>query len=696
MNRTFPAKMSATARPDAPTVQQVRHTLDELTARIERLCQSSLPPAKFFPPLLRLLRKALHADATAVWSYDETGQLQAAYHDRLPEPLRSRGSAAALRHLPLIQQALLSGEPVMFNPPAEEQADAAQEGLGEVPWRRLLVPLVCDGQIVAALEVLQPPDAVVTAQRACMRYLVTIGESVQQWWERQPAPAEAKPAADESLDRYRRLAHASLDARQAAMILANEARRTLGCDRVSVALCRGGSTRIEAISGQAEFDRRSNVVSQLTRLVARVVAVGEPLLYDGTPLELPPQLETALADYVELSHAQTIMILPLVAPPRPTDGPEDEREKLPEESPRVAIGAMIVEQIGGRLPARRLLPRLRQLAEIGQLALANAVEHSGLLLLPVWRWLGRRRRWFQGRALPRTVLLLLLVVGSLAAAGWAPAELKLPAAGTLQPVREQHVYAEVAGVIRHVHVASGQEVKRGQLLMELANPQLEANYQHLQGERDTTTQELRSIRFRRLRGRRLSAADRLEMAGEQDRLETRLASLQAELALLSAERDALRIYSPISGRIATWEVTDRLTDRPVTVGQQLLSVYEPAAGWQLELNMLDRRMGHVTAAADRLAPGERLPVTFVLASDPAQTRRAAVTHVQPIAELHAEQGHSVALHAQVERETADSQPALVRPGTMVLADVHCGQASLGYVWLYEAVAAAQRCWFWLF
>src|SRR5262245_31806794 len=55
-----------------------------------------------------------------------------------------------------------------------------------------------------------------------------------------------------------RAAHTSLRVADAAYALANEGRRLLECDRVTVLTCQGRRFRVVAISGQDVFDRRSN------------------------------------------------------------------------------------------------------------------------------------------------------------------------------------------------------------------------------------------------------------------------------------------------------------------------------------------------------------------------------------------------------------------------------------------------------
>src|SRR5690606_17228017 len=61
-------------------------------------------------------------------------------------------------------------------------------------------------------------------------------------------------------DQFARLVHDNLDIRDTAYTIANEGRRLIECDRVSVAMLRGGKAKVIAISGQDSIENRSNIV----------------------------------------------------------------------------------------------------------------------------------------------------------------------------------------------------------------------------------------------------------------------------------------------------------------------------------------------------------------------------------------------------------------------------------------------------
>src|SRR6202034_2728900 len=81
------------------------------------------------------------------------------------------------------------------------------------------------------------------------------------------------------LEAFARQIHNSLKATDVAYIIANESRRLIECDRVSVALRMGSKTRVEAISGADVVERRSNPVQLMLNLFDSVLKWGEKLGY---------------------------------------------------------------------------------------------------------------------------------------------------------------------------------------------------------------------------------------------------------------------------------------------------------------------------------------------------------------------------------------------------------------------------------
>ena len=95
----------------------------------------------------------------------------------------------------------------------------------------------------------------------------------------------------QQLEQFMRLIHQGLDTKRTTFTLANEGRRLIDCDRVSVAIGAGRNCRIKAVSGLDSIERRAEQVKKLGVLSSAVIRAGQPLWYTGEDDNLPPQIE---------------------------------------------------------------------------------------------------------------------------------------------------------------------------------------------------------------------------------------------------------------------------------------------------------------------------------------------------------------------------------------------------------------------
>ena len=164
------------------------------------------------------------------------------------------------------------------------------------------------------------------------------------------------------------------------------------------------------------FDKRSNTVRLLGRLASAVVATGEPVWYAGDTRDLAPQVEDAVQEYVDDAHSKMIAVLPLGRPKPDQDA--DQQEKDDAEGP---VGALIVEQIEDNRVAPAMAQRIDVVCRHSSVAMANAMEHQSLFLMPLWRAIGKSKFIVQARTLPKTILVaiavLVVIVGLFICAG---------------------------------------------------------------------------------------------------------------------------------------------------------------------------------------------------------------------------------------------------------------------------------------
>jgi multidrug efflux pump subunit AcrA (membrane-fusion protein) len=418
-------------------------------------------------------------------------------------------------------------------------------------------------------------------------------------------------------------------------------------------------------------------------LATRVVSAGESLWYEGATDDLPPQLEEAVEDYVDLSHGRSLAVLPIRRPENLTAGDVHSKQKVQREdiSKNEIIGALIIEQIESQIPTALLKARCDLVYEHTARALNNSLTHSDLFLMPVWKFLGRMTWLFRGSAFPKTMTVLTLAAIGLAAMFIVQIDFNLKSNGALKPVVEGQVFSHENGEIDQVLVDHGDEVQAGQPLVVLRNRELEIEHKRLVGEREQTIEQMEMTRS--LAGSSsIPSNERVQARGQVQELEIRLATLGEQIKLIDERREQLVRRSPINGIVMDWKLKEKLRARPVTIGQVLVNIADVTQGWTVELSMPEKRMKHLDNAFGQ-SNQQPLPVSFVLASDPSvyHSGKLSLEAVHARAQLDTTDGTIVKM--RVQPDTAESLTR--RPNTTVIGKVNCGKRSAAFVWLHEVV-----------
>ena len=669
-------QQQSSASVDPELVEQTKQQIQSLVREIADLAKQDLEPQAFYSEFLPRVVQALAAVGGAVWVRGEGSMLQLAYQINLQRTGLAESENNQFRHGRLLHQ-VIQRESGMLVPPQSGAGDDNEAG-NPTDFLLVLGPLKSDQQIEGVVEIFQRPGTRPNTQRGYLRFLEQMCELAGDFLKtRQLRHYTNRQTLWAQLEHFTRLVHESLDPRETAYTVVNEGRRLIQCDRVSVALKRGRKCTIEAISGQDIFDKRSNTVQLLGRLATAVAASGDPLWYSGDTSDLPPQVEEAVQDYVDDSHSKMVAVLPLKKPV--------EAEQDPDEGE--TIGALVVEQIEDS----RLRDGFRQRVDVvcahSSVALANAMEYHSLFLLPLWRAIGRAKWVVQARTLPKTIAVtaaLLLAVGFLAL--W-PKNFYLEGEGKLVPIVRRNVFAPMDGSVAEVFVEHNQPVTAGQVLLRLRNTDLDVAMMDVIGRLETTNEQIAATQRTLLDVSRGNRAEQIEMnrlQGELLQAQQRRDNLIKQIELYRRQKEELLVRSPISGRVITWEVKETLKNRPVQRGQILLRVADPEKGWELEVEMPEKRVGHIAEAQRSL--GEDLPVEYILATEPDDRRSGKIEEVHYAAEVKDEKGNTVRIRVAIRQ---DELPEHLRPGATAIANVYCGRRPLGYVLFHDLLEWVQ-------
>ena len=681
-------------------IERARNQIRALVAEIEQLARGDLAEADFFRGLLERVLMAMEAVAGLVWLVGEGGRVEPICHAGVEHTGIAVTPETQAAHGALVQSLIQSPTSLLVPPHSELGGGASAGGAVAANDSPLLViasPFDRGGTRAGLIEVFHQPN-MPDVERGYLTFLEQVAAVAGDYLERrQLKTLDSQQTALTQVERFSRAVHETLDPVATAFVLANEARRIIGCDRVSVLVRRRRKLRLEAVSGQESVERRASAVQAIEALVRVVATAGDPLWHPDPARELPPQIEEELEHYIDESHATALAIIPLEKP-RPTPvvkpGGVDavavaRAEAAPGETPE-PIGALVAEWFSSSSFDEAKRARVDLVAEHGKVAISNALVHTGLPLFAVIDLLGKSRALTTARNLPRTVLAALAALAAIVALIFIPAELRLEGKGTLEPVHRRDVFAGIDGVVHTMEpgLEHGAAVKAGQLLLTLRNTDLEVALTDVLGRKASSEEQLVATRRALLEDKKISADEKTRLAGRAAQLQREIESLEQQRKLYDTKKHDLEVRSPIDGVIVTWQVRDRLTLRPVEKGQSLMSIADKTGPWELEVHMPDDRLGHVNRAAlEAKQAGRELTVDYILATDPGTRHYGLVKEIHEQAEVRGEAGNTVLVRVTIDPERHEKEE--LGAGASVTARIACGKRSLGYVWFHDVLAFIQ-------
>ncbi|MAT69550.1 MAG: hypothetical protein CMJ58_08500 [Planctomycetaceae bacterium] len=478
-------------------------------------------------------------------------------------------------------------------------------------------------------------------------------------------------------------------------VAANEGRRLLGCERLTVLLRRGRRWRALAVSGVDHVEARTEFTRRAEGLAARIADWGEPLSageFSAGPTasdDLPPPLTEVTAAYLDATHARTLAAAPVAFPL--ARQPDSTGADQPRTASR-ADAVFLAEWFSAAGPADAAV----QTAELAELC-AGALGRAAALDGPLTRRLVRRAQHqaeTRRAGLPKWAWAIAAIAVAVAALTFIPTTFEAAAPATLLPVDRQELFAPVSGRVAEVRAQHGQTVDAGEVLAVIDAPELQLQWQQVIGELETVSRRIDALAVARTeRGVReqTDAVDGLPPGAEQLQLIERRTSLQRQRDLLAQRREELTIRSPLAGVVLTRDVESLLAGRPVERGQALLTVADPAGAWELIADVDQRDIGHVVAAQQSSTRGR--PVRFRLPGDVDRVRTGRVASIDAAAPLDTtdlnEPSPPVDVHVAVDADQLDEGD---RPGLEAEVRIDCGRRSLAYVWLHDVAAAAYRWW----
>ena len=709
-----------------------------LLAELAQMAVSAVPEYVFLQELLKRAMLGLRAEAGAIWMLDTERRLVLAHESGMEQTgfLRDPALQAACEK-PFADTFRTGG--IVWHQLEEDRAGT------KIRRGMMLGALNRAGQIVGLVQVFEPPWVGEEDRQQRMQTLANLTGMAHQYWANNPnASSQGAPqisqtlissvagdAGDGSPSRVQAsrptappvgalpatpglsaLAQASEPAvppaqspedekwiitlygrrksKEVALVAANECRRLLEADRVSVGELFGKRVKIQAMSGQQSVSSRSNAVRLLTTLAEQVAATGEKLTFSGDSRQFPPQFESLLADYLLECRSRIIIMQPVFGPKSVEDESSEKSEvEVHREKPH-PVGILVVEQISETALPADVDKRLDRMSTHVGLALANSQASERIFLLPVWSFLGNLKSKLRGKGMWKVAAAVAALFVVALALMFIPWEYRVTAKGRLLPVERRRVFAPMNAEVAELLVTSGQTVHAGDLLIRLRNEELATNLHKQESDEQSKKQQLAAVTAQLSdRSTALDRQNEIELRGKKAQLEVEIEGAKKQVESLKREFEKLDVRSPIDGKVATFRIEELLLRRPVKVGDMLLEVMDETRSWRLEVEVPENRLGHILQS-QRETGADSLKVKYMLATD---TEKDYYGKLETLSNRSiSSENEGVVIPAYVDLDQpAPNAPAI---GAEVTAKIYCGKRSLGYVWFGDVIEAARK-YLWL-
>jgi hypothetical protein len=692
-------------------IEQARRQINRLAEEIAHLSEMDLQPQQYYGEFLQRVLTAIAAPAGAVWLRTPQGNLQLQYHINMQHVGLNRDETSRETHNKLLEEAFKKAQPGLIPPRSglgPGEGGAASAG-NPTDFVILLAPILVDKHLEGIVEIWQDPNRGPDAQRGFLQFLIRMAGLASAYTRNfQLRQMVGQQAVWTQLEAFARQVHGSLNPTEVAYLVANEGRRLVECDRVSVACRFGKRVKIEAISGADIVEKRSNLVQLMRALIDAVLEWDEKLVYTGTKDDtLPPKVIKALDAYLAESNSKLLVCLPL----------RDERE---EENKKPARSAVLMEAFEPQTAPEQMVARLEVVGRHSTAALYNSAEHKRIPMRFLWAPIARLQEGLGGKARAIWTLVLVLLLALIGTMVFVPYPLRMEANGQLLPRERNYLYSPVeAKLVDYKEgLKPGSIVFKDQELILLYSDKLASDVtEHM---KEVTSADAKVKLYTKAYQ---EAKDKGEKASFEAQLRDAEATRSREYTLLEELRKLYNadvqhpgyfwLKSPLSGRLLTGDFKD-LKGSFVKPSQQLLRVGRVdtrarkanIAEWEIELKIPQKNIGQILRAFEKLEPGKELDVDLLLSTSPTRTFKGKLRRdkISPEAMPNRSENNEsepvvlawVRIYPVKKNDKGEDDPSgkydipeayrlppeLLLTGTEVRSRVRCGNRAMGYSLFY--------------
>jgi RND family efflux transporter MFP subunit len=495
-------------------------------------------------------------------------------------------------------------------------------------------PIMRKGQVVGAVAIeIEKPS---TSQEQAVIQLLKWGESwLKLLLEREPAKANKMdhPAVGVILSLIV-MAIEHQHFRAAATAIATELAIRFQCERVSFGFKNGKHIQVEALSHNAVFDKRSNLIHTIGLAMDEAMTQADSIVFDKT--DQNNSLDSAHAELAESYGDSNICTVPLIVGQEMIGAMTLERE---DDQKFNSDAIKLFKEIGSLIGPILQLKRQESFGPTARLKnwLQNKTE----------RLFGQGHPIFKAAVIGSLVFIVLISL--------VKGEYRVAANATLEGSIQRTVVAPLNGYIETASARAGDLVKAGDVMGTLEDKDLKLEQIKLLGQREQIQKEYRNA---------LAERDRAEIRV----LSARITQTEAQLELIREQLSRTQLTAPIAGVIVKGDLSQSLGS-PVEQGEVLFEI-APLDEYRVilhvdERDVMDLAEGQQGQLALTAMAGETLPLT--------------VSRITPVSAQ--EQGSNT---FRVEAKLQET-PQQLRPGMQGTGKIIIGQRRLIWIWTHSLV-----------
>ncbi|VTS08858.1 efflux RND transporter periplasmic adaptor subunit [Tuwongella immobilis] len=692
--------------PPDVAMKRLSRQIDEAFEEVARLSGKNLPPTDFYQEFLSRVLAGVEAQAGAVWIRTPQGFLQLQTQINLDKIGLDTIRQARQHHNELLRVAFQGKKELMVEPHSSITLGEGQKVENKTEYLLLLAPILIDDKTaVGLLEICQEVAWDARVHPTYLNYAIQMAGYASNYQRQiQARQSNTQEQVWAQLEAFSRSIHSSLNPTEVAYQIANDGRRLVGCDRISVAVRhKKAKSTIEAVSGADVVEKASNAVQVMRRLFDAVIDWNEKLVYRGEKDEtLPPKVLQALDDHLAESNAKLLVVQPM----------RDEREKPTKDKPTVkpVRSALMLECYETPADVEPMIARLDVVCNHAAPALYNAAEMKRIPMRMLWMPLAKLQEGLGGKARFWTLFISALLIAITAAMILVPYPLKLDANGQLVPSERTYIYSTRPGRIEQFKVAPGDVVVPDAPLVTMFDSELQMKLDSLKKEIDMVG---RTINF---------LTNQMTVPNsdpvQQKRLEKELASERVKLGALGSELAKMEAihncdrrnsgyfavvapkFAPnrlAAGDAPRWTILsadfrENLTGKTVNPTDPVLRLGNKYGPWEIELKIPQKHIGQALRAFSTNDPNEYLDVDLIVTSVPTATYRGRLYRkyiggeAVPNRDDHNESEPIVYAYVRInepDMPDAEKIPAdLLVTGVEVHTKIRCGDHAMGYSLFY--------------